>query len=68
MTIDFMFSGLAIKLWLNFSRAFLLVYGLLTLLFSCKTGLTESPNNGNNNSGTNDGFSNAVKKIHDFFV
>ena len=53
MTIDFTFSGLATKLWLNFKGFFLLVYGLLTLLFSCKTGLMESPNNGNDNSGTN---------------
>ena len=51
--IDFMFSGLAAKLWLNFQGLFLLVYGLFTLLFSCKTGLMESPYNGNNNSGIN---------------
>ena len=44
------------KFWLNFQGLFLLVYGLLTLLFSGKTGLMESPNNGNNNSGTNQGF------------
>ena len=28
----------------------------------------ESPNNGNNNSGTNYGFSDAVKKMHIFYV
>ena len=33
--------------------AFLLVYGLLTLPSSCKTGLMESPNNGNNDSDMN---------------
>ena len=53
MTIDFTFSGFATKLWLDFQGFFLLVYGLLALLFSCKTGLKKSPNNGNNNSGTN---------------
>ena len=35
----FAFFGLATKLWLKFQGLFLLVYGLLTLLFSCKTGL-----------------------------
>ena len=49
----FQVFGLSYKALIEFSRAFLLVYRLLTLLFSCKTGLMESPNNGNNNSGTN---------------
>ena len=35
----FAFFGLVTKLWLQFQGLFLLVYGLLTLLFSCKTGL-----------------------------
>ena len=35
----FAFFGLVTKLWLKFQGLFLLVYGLLTLLFSCKTGL-----------------------------
>ena len=43
--------GLATQLWLNFEGLFLLVYGLLTFLFSYKTILMESHNNGNNNIG-----------------
>ena len=35
----FAFFGLVTKLWLKFQGLFLLVYRLLTLLFSCKTGL-----------------------------
>ena len=35
----FAFFGLATKFWLKFQGLFLLVYGLLTLVFSCKTGL-----------------------------
>ena len=35
----FAFFGLVTKLWLKFQGLFLLVYGLLTLLFSSKTGL-----------------------------
>ena len=47
----FLIFGLSYLALIEFARAFfLLVYGLLTLLLSCKSGLVESRNNGNNNS------------------
>ena len=58
----FLIFGLSYFNWI-FKGFFILIYGLLTLFFSCKTGLMESSNNGNNNGS----FSNAVKKIHDVF-
>ena len=50
MTIDFTFSGLATKLWLNFQGIFISLQ-IDDLIFSCENGVMEPFNKSNDNNG-----------------